>query len=50
MRIICVDDEQLQLMSLTEAVKQALPGNEILSYSNPVLCWEENKEAPAAFP
>ena len=47
MRILLVDDEQLQLLRLTDAVKKALPQeSEILSYTNPVLAWEENKEKP----
>ena len=47
MKILLVDDEELQLLRLTAAVKQALPeGNEFLSYTNPVLAWEENKSAP----
>ena len=47
MRILLVDDEPLQLLRLTEAVKKAIPQeNEFLSYNNPVLAWEENKETP----
>jgi len=47
MRILLVDDEELQLLRLTEAVKKALPAdNAFLSYANPVLAWEENKETP----
>ena len=47
MRILLVDDEELQLLRLTEAVKKALPAyNVFLSYANPVLAWEENKETP----
>ena len=47
MRILLADDEQLQLLRLTDAVKKALPQeSEILSYTNPVLAWEENKEKP----
>ena len=47
MRILLVDDEQLQLLRLTEAVKKALPADNVfLSYANPVLAWEENKETP----
>ena len=47
MRILLVDDEELQLLRLTEAVKKALPTDSvILSYANPVLAWEENKETP----
>lgn len=44
MKILLVDDEELQLLRLTDAVKKALPReSEILSYVNPVLAWEENK-------
>ena len=47
MRILLADDEQLQLLRLTDAVKKALPQeSEILSYTNPVVAWEENKENP----
>ena len=47
MRILLVDDEELQLLRLTEAVKKALPADNVfLSYANPVLAWEENKETP----
>ena len=47
MRILLVDDEELQLLRLTEAVKKALPADNVfLSYANPVLAWEENKEPP----
>ena len=47
MRILLVDDEELQLLRLTEAVKNALPADNVfLSYANPVLAWEENKETP----
>lgn len=47
MRILLVDDEELQLLRLTEAVKKALPADTVfLSYANPVLAWEENKETP----
>ena len=47
MKILLVDDEKLQLIRLTEAVKKALPDeNDICSYTNPVLAWEENKSAP----
>ena len=48
MRIIIVDDEELQLIRLRDSVKNAISGdNELLSYTNPVLAWEENKETPA---
>ena len=47
MRVLLVDDEELQLLRLTEAVKSALPDEkEVLSYTNPVLAWEENKKTP----
>ena len=47
MRILLADDEQLQLLRLTDTVKKALPQeSEILSYTNPVVAWEENKENP----
>ena len=47
MRILLVDDENLQLIRLTEAVKKAIPGDvELLPYTNPVLAWEENKDTP----
>ena len=47
MRILLVDDEELQLLRLTDAAKKALPAeNVFLSYANPVLAWEENKETP----
>lgn len=47
MRILLVDDEELQLLRLTEAVKKNLSAdNEFLSYSNPVFAWENNKETP----
>lgn len=47
MRILLVDDEELQLLRLTDAVKRAIPSaEEIKTYTNPVLAWEENKETP----
>ena len=47
MRILLVDDEELQLLRLTDAVKRSLPAeNEFLSYTNPVLAWEDNKSKP----
>ena len=46
MRILLVDDEELQLLRLTDAVKKALPEeSDMRSYTNPVLAWEENKDA-----
>ena len=45
MRVILVDDEELQLIRLKDVCQKALPqGTEILSYSNPVQALEENKE------
>ena len=47
MRILLVDDEELQLLRLTEAVKKVLPEDSVLlPYTNPVLAWEENKNSP----
>lgn len=44
MKILLVDDEELQLLRLIDSVKKVVPeGSEILSYTNPVLAWEENK-------
>ena len=44
MRIVLADDEELQLVRLTDVVKKVLgDGNEYLSYSNPVKAFEENK-------
>jgi len=45
MRVLLVDDEELQLLRLTDAVKKAMPEDtEVLSYTNPVLAWEENRD------
>lgn len=44
MRILLADDEKLQLLRLEEAVEKVLPEAEILSYSNPVKAFEENKD------
>ena len=47
MKVLLVDDEELQLIRLTDAVKKALPEEtELLCYTNPVLAWEENKKTP----
>ena len=47
MKILLVDDEELQLLRLTDTVKRALPEEkEIKAYTNPVLAWEENKSDP----
>lgn len=43
MRILLVDDENLQLMRLENACKKVLTG-EFLAYSNPVKAYEENKD------
>lgn len=44
MKILLVDDEELQLLRLRETVKKVLPSdNEYLTYSNPVKAYEENK-------
>ncbi len=45
MKVLLVDDEQLQLIRLESAVKKVLPPEtEILSYSNPVAAIEQNSE------
>ena len=47
MRILLVDDEELQLVRLTDAVKKVLSAeHEFLTYINPVRAWEENKARP----
>ena len=47
MKILLVDDEELQLIRLTDAVKKVLPeGSDFLCYTNPVLAWEENQNTP----
>ena len=44
MKVLLVDDEELQLIRLEGVVKKALPDeSEILRYTNPVLAFEENK-------
>lgn len=40
MRILLVDDEQLQLLRLRTAVEEATPGAEILFFSNPLEAWD----------
>lgn len=46
MKVLLVDDEELQLIRLKSAVEKALPeGTEIFCYSNPVTALEENTEA-----
>ena len=44
MRILLVDDEQLQLLRLENACKKVLPDVEFFSYTNPVKAFEENKD------
>jgi two-component SAPR family response regulator len=44
MKILLVDDEKLQLLRLEETVKNVLPEAELLSYSNPLKAFEENKK------
>ena len=44
MRILLVDDEKLQLTRLEESVKSVLPTADIVSYTNPVLALNENKQ------
>ena len=43
MKILLVDDEELQLIRITNAAKKALPeDSEFFAYTNPVLAYEEN--------
>lgn len=44
MKILCVDDEKLQLTRLAETVKSVLPTAEVISYSNPLQALEDNKD------
>jgi two-component SAPR family response regulator len=44
MKILLVDDEELQLIRLEKACKNVLPGNEFLVYTNPLKALEENKK------
>lgn len=44
MKILLVDDEQLQLLRLEECVKNVLKDAEIFCYNNPVKALEENKD------
>ena len=45
MRILLVDDENLQLMRLEDSVKKVLPGDhEYLCYTNPLIADKENEE------
>ena len=47
MKVLLVDDEELQLIRLEGAVKKALPDeSEILRYTNPVLAFEEKYDWP----
>ena len=43
MKVLLIDDEELQLLRLENAVEKVLPeGCEVLRYTNPVQAWEEN--------
>lgn len=44
MKILLVDDEQLQLLRLENACKKVLPDAEFFSYTNPIKAFEENKD------
>lgn len=44
MKLLLVDDEELQLMRLEESVKKVLPQAELFCYTNPVQAYEENKD------
>lgn len=46
MRVLLVDDEELQLLRLKDVVTRLLPEAEIVAYANPVLAWEEQKTTP----
>ena len=41
MKILLVDDEQLQLIRLENTVKKVLPDAEILSFTNPKKAYED---------
>ncbi|MBQ8451937.1 MAG: response regulator [Clostridia bacterium] len=43
MKVLLVDDENLQLIRLEKTVKNVLPNAELLSYTNPVRALEENE-------
>jgi len=45
MRILLVDDEKLQLLRLKNACEKVIPGNELLSYTNPVKALKETENA-----
>ena len=44
MKVLLVDDEELQLKRLYNSCEKCLPTSEFLKYTNPVLAFEENKE------
>ena len=44
MKILLVDDEELQLMRLESAVKLVVPDAELLKYTNPVEAYDANKD------
>lgn len=43
MKVLLVDDEQLQLLRLENACKKVLPDAEFFSYTNPTKAFEENE-------
>ena len=43
MKILLVDDEKLQLARLEESVRSVVPSADIVTYTNPVLALNENK-------
>lgn len=43
MKILLVDDEKLQLTRLEESVRSVVPSADIVTYTNPVLALNENK-------
>ena len=47
MRVLLVDDEELQLLRLKDAVTKALPEvSTVLAYTNPVKAWEDVGSSP----
>ncbi len=44
MKILLVDDENLQLIRLKKAVKNVLPNAEIISYTNPIMVPKETEQ------
>ena len=44
MKILLVDDEELQLLRLENIVKKVLPDDELLAYSNPKKAYDDNIE------